>query len=104
MNLLVVDTRNYDEEEGKQYIFLNAEIIHSEGEAIMEEGCLSIPGIRAQIKRPETIQLKYQDIEQKFHQRYFSGFISRVIQHEIDHLNGKLFIDYLSLNEKDTYQ
>ena len=100
LNLLVVDTRNYDEEEGKQYIFLNAEIIHSEGEAIMEEGCLSIPGIRAQIKRPETIQLKYQDIEQKFHQRYFSGFISRVIQHEIDHLNGKLFIDYLSQTKR----
>ena len=99
LNLLVIDTRSY-EEEGKQYIFLNAEIIHSEGECIMEEGCLSIPGIRAQIKRSETIQIQYQDIEQKFHQRYFSGFISRVIQHEIDHLNGKLFIDYLSQTKR----
>ncbi len=99
MNLLVIDTRNY-EEEGEHYIFVNSKIMHSEGEIIMEEGCLSIPGIRAQIKRPETILLIYQDIEKKYYQRYFSGLISRIIQHEIDHLNGKLFIDYLSQTKR----
>ena len=95
-NLLIIDTRNYnDGEEGETHIFVNAEILHSEGEAIIEEGCLSIPNIHAEIKRPEAIVLKYQDVEQNIYERYFSGFISRTIQHEVDHLNGKLFIDYL---------
>ena len=66
----------------------------------MEEGCLSIPEIRAQIKRPETIMLRYQDVEQKFHEVYFSGLTSRVIQHESDHLNSKLFIDFLSQTKR----
>ena len=61
----------------------------------MEEGCLSVPDIRAEIERPETITLKYQDLENNFHEKIFSGLISRVIQHELDHLQGKFFIDYL---------
>ena len=96
LNLFIIDTRNYGDEDGEYYIFLNAEILHSEGESIIEEGCLSIPNIHAEIKRPESIVLKYQDVEQKFHEKCFSGITSRAIQHEIDHLNGKLFIDYLS--------
>ena len=100
-NIMVLDTRNYEiDQDGETYIFINSEIIQAEGESIMEEGCLSIPDIRAQIKRPEHIMLKYQDIDQNFHERHFSGLISRVIQHEMDHLNGKLFIDYLPLIKK----
>lgn len=100
-NLMVVDTHNCEGEEGGEAcIFINSEILTEEGEVIMEEGCLSVPDIRANIKRPEAIILKYQDINQNFHERYFSGFISRVIQHEMDHLNGKLFIDYLSQSKR----
>ena len=99
LNLMVIDTRNH-EEGGDTYIFINAEILHTEGESIMEEGCLSIPDIRAEIKRPETIILKYQDLEQTFYKKHFSGLISRAIQHELDHLNGKLFIDYLSQTKR----
>ena len=96
LNLMIIDTRSYDEnEKGESHIIINAEILNSEGESTMEEGCLSIPDIRAEIKRPETILLKYQDGENNNNKRYFSGIISRVIQHEMDHLNGKLFIDYL---------
>ena len=95
LNLMVIDTSNY-EEEGDTCVFINSEIIHSEGEVIMEEGCLSIPNIRAEIKRPEEIIIKYQDLEQNIHERSCSGMTSRAIQHEMDHLNGKLFIDYLS--------
>ena len=101
VNLMVIDTRHYNEDEdGEYHIIANAEILSSEGEFIMEEGCLSIPDIRAEIKRPETILLKYQDMKQNIHEKYFSGLVSRAIQHEFDHLNGKLFIDYLSQTKR----
>ena len=100
-NLMVIDTHNCEGEEGGEAcIFINSEILTEEGEVIMEEGCLSVPDIRANIKRAEAITLKYQDINQNFHERYYSGLISRVIQHEMDHLNGKLFIDYLSQTKR----
>jgi len=88
------------EEDSKPYIFINSEIIESEGSTIMEEGCLSVPDIRAEIERPETIIIKFQDLEQNFHEETFNGLISRVIQHELDHLKGKLFVDYLSPGKK----
>ena len=96
LNLLVIDTSVIEElENTKPYVFINTEIIGLKGSSIMEEGCLSVPDIRAEIERPETIIIKYQDLEQKFHEESFSGLLSRVIQHELDHLNGKFFTDYL---------
>ena len=65
-----------------------------------EEGCLSVPDIRAEVKRPESITLEYQDLKQDLHQENFSGIVSRVIQHEIDHLSGKFFVDYLSPSKR----
>ena len=56
---------------------------------------MSVPDIRADINRPETITLQYQDLDQNIHENTFRGIVSRVIQHELDHLQGKLFIDYL---------
>ena len=101
LNLLVLDISCLEgEEDSKPYIFLNSEIIESEGSTIMEEGCLSVPDIRAEIERPETIIIKFQDLEQNFHEETFNGLISRVIQHELDHLKGKLFVDYLSPGKK----
>ena len=61
----------------------------------MEEGCLSVPEIRANVLRAETITLEYEDINKNKCSEIFSGLAARVILHEIDHLNGKLFIDYL---------
>ena len=96
LNLLILDTSNLEDNEyGEPYIFINSKIINTEGEIIFEEGCLSVPDIRADINRPETITLRYQDLSQNFHENTFSGIVSRVIQHELDHLQGKLFIDYL---------
>ena len=101
LNLLVLDTSNLEgEEASKPYILVNTEIIGLKGSSIMEEGCLSVPEIRAEIKRPETIIIKFQDLEQNFHEETFTGLISRVIQHELDHLNGKYFVDYLSPAKK----
>ena len=96
LNLLVLDTSNVEGEfDSEPYIFINSQIIKKEGAIIMEEGCLSVPNIRAEIERPETITLKYQDLDENFHENTFTGLVSRIIQHELDHLQGKLFIDYL---------
>ncbi|MBK9196762.1 MAG: peptide deformylase [Flavobacteriales bacterium] len=77
-------------------VFINPYIVEEEGEPWpFEEGCLSIPGIREEVKRQETIVLQWQDEDFKEHEQEFSGFAARVIQHEHDHLDGKLFIDKL---------
>ena len=99
INLLIVDTNNM-EEEGKSLIFINSKVIKTEGSCLMEEGCLSVPDIRAEIKRPEIITLQYQDLDKNVHHKSFSGLISRIIQHEIDHLSGKFFVDYLSPSKR----
>lgn len=93
----VIDLSAYDEyRDFKRMVIINPEIIHSSGEFLMEEGCLSIPGIRAEIIRPEKIVLKYHDIDFKVNEIECDGLLARVIQHEVDHLKGKFFIDYLS--------
>jgi peptide deformylase len=62
----------------------------------MNEGCLSLPEIREDVTRPDTVRIKYFDENFVEHDEVYSGFAGRVIQHEYDHLEGKLFIDYLS--------
>lgn len=61
---------------------------------VMEEGCLSFPGIRGEIKRPAAITVRYQDVQGNPHLLECNGLLARVIQHEVDHLNGVLFIDH----------
>ncbi len=70
------------------------------GEISLEEGCLSIPYVRGEVTRPETIYIEYQDLDLNKHYIELKGFIARVAQHEIDHLNGVLFIDHLNKFEK----
>jgi peptide deformylase len=62
----------------------------------MNEGCLSLPEIREDVLRPETVKIKYVDEEFNEHIETYSGFTSRVIQHEYDHLEGVMFVDYLN--------
>ena len=88
------------EETGEKLIFINSNIIKSEGTVLMEEGCLSVPDIRAEIGRPDKITLRYQDLEQDIYENTFSGLVSRIIQHELDHLNGKFFVDYLTPSKR----
>jgi peptide deformylase len=77
--------------------FINPQIIETSGTQVsIEEGCLSLPEIRENIGRPDTVRIRYQDENFEFHDETWSGFAARVIQHEYDHLEGKLFIDYLS--------
>ena len=95
MNLFVIDISHTDENEFPR-IFVNGEIISSDDESIFSEGCLSIPQVALEVKRPENIVFKYQDIREKWHEEEFDGLLARAIQHEIDHLNGVLIIDLVS--------
>ena len=88
-----------DEEKGTDniYALFNPQIIsHSKKQIIMEEGCLSLPKQYAEIERPEAIIVKYINEKNEAVEEKKDGFEARVLQHEIDHLHGKLFVDYLS--------
>jgi peptide deformylase len=77
--------------------FVNPEIVQTLGPlATMEEGCLSIPDINEDVERHERIQLRFQDLEGNRHEEEFEGVFARVLQHEIDHLNGVFFVDRIS--------
>ncbi len=62
----------------------------------MEEGCLSLPEIRENVARPDRIRIRYQDEHFEHHDETYTGYVARIIQHEYDHLEGKMFVDYLS--------
>lgn len=99
VRLFVIDAEMMDEEKykGCKMAFINAEKVDETGNLLgYEEGCLSIPGLREEVKRPELITLKYQDEEGNEHTKQFEGLMARVIQHEYDHIEGKLFTDHLS--------
>lgn len=109
IRLFVVDTEqiveNFDEEDKRLYpnekptkqVFINAEIIDESGTPwAYNEGCLSIPKVREDIHRNEKINIRFQDENFAEHEKEFSGITARVILHEYDHIEGKLFIDYLS--------
>ncbi len=104
-----VDTSPFgdDEEFGNEEVahfskvFINAKMITETGEEWkFNEGCLSIPGVREDIKRHATIEIEYYDEKFQLKREKYSGIIARVIQHEYDHIEGKLFTDYLSTFKK----
>ena len=100
VRLFVVDgTSVEDEPELADFkkTFVNAEIIDQEGEEWpFEEGCLSIPTIREEIFRKQTLRIRYFDENWNQHEEEYRGMKARIIQHEYDHIEGKLFIDYLT--------
>ncbi len=85
-----------DEEKGIRRVFINPIILDEYGDDFsFEEGCLSIPEVRAEIIRPEKLTIEYFDENWNLKEEEFSGMTARVIQHEYDHLEGILFVDYL---------
>jgi peptide deformylase len=96
IRLLVVDVSCVKEyKHVPPMVVINPQILETRNEVLMEEGCLSIPGVREEVWRPEVIKLKYRDRNFQEHIEEFDGLLSRVIQHEFDHLNGDLFIEKL---------
>lgn len=86
----------YPDEPGTKKVFINAQVTKLDGtEWAYNEGCLSIPKIREDVTRPENVTLDYLDENFEMHTETFSGITARIIQHEYDHIEGKLFIDYL---------
>ena len=81
---------------GFRKTFINAHIIDQEGEpAIYSEGCLSLPGIHEEVKRPSVITIRYMNEQFEPVEEQYDGFTARIIQHEYDHIEGKLFVDHL---------
>jgi peptide deformylase len=95
----------YADEPGTKKVFINAHVETLDGEDWpYNEGCLSIPKIREDITRPQTVTLSYVDENFEQHTDTFSGITARIIQHEYDHIEGKLFIDYLKPLKKKMLQ
>ena len=98
--IIVIDLSK-DDKKNPLY-FINPQIIsNSNNDAIYEEGCLSVPGQFAEINRPDKCHLKYLDYNGRPQELKAEGLLATCIQHEIDHLNGVLFIDYLSKLKKN---
>lgn len=97
INSLEEDERaEYPGDNGIKQVFINAHIVETDGDDwAYNEGCLSIPKIREDVYRPETVTVRYVDENFKPHERTFTGITARVIFHEYDHIDGKLFIDHL---------
>lgn len=93
--LVVIDCSGKDEP-ADLVVAVNPEIIAKEGEGVEEEGCLSVPGFWANVKRAETVTMRYQDVEGNVHERTSDGLLGICMQHELDHLEGILFVDRLS--------
>ncbi|MDH5326936.1 MAG: peptide deformylase [Gammaproteobacteria bacterium] len=91
-----VITIDISEDKKDPVCLINPEIIASSGEEKSEEGCLSVPGIYESVKRAETITVSALDQDGKAFQMEADGLLAVCIQHEMDHLEGKLFVDYLS--------
>ena len=101
IRLFVIDSEPMmdegDEGKGVKKAFINPEIIEESGEEWgFEEGCLSIPGVRETVYRPERLVIRYFDEEWNEHEDTYDGMTARVIQHEYDHIEGILFTDHLN--------
>ena len=94
--LIVMDCAKKEEDTPRPLALFNPEVIwESEDRNVYEEGCLSIPEQYAEVERPAEVRVRWLTPEGKTEEEHFSGLWATCVQHEIDHLNGKLFIDYL---------
>lgn len=101
IRLFVIDGAPVAEDEpelaGFKKAFINAHIVEKSGEKVpMNEGCLSIPNLREEVKRESHIRIQYLDENRQYHDDVFNGYKARIIQHEYDHLEGILFVDRIN--------
>ena len=101
VRMLVIDLAKEDETPAPQ-VFINPEVLDSsDARSIYEEGCLSIPDYYAEVERPASVRVKYLDRDGKLQEIEAEGLMATCLQHEIDHLNGVLFIDHISKLKRD---
>ncbi len=91
--LLVADI---SQEKDDPHVMINPQILEKDGVAVTEEGCLSVPGYFEEVERAEHVRVRYLDRDGTSVEKDAEGLLAVCIQHEVDHLNGKLFVDYLS--------
>jgi peptide deformylase len=96
--LIVMDV---SEDRSEPLVFINPEVLERDGVAKTEEGCLSVPGIFEDVQRAATVRVRAQDRTGAVFERDLDGVVSVCLQHEMDHLEGKLFVDYLSDMKRD---
>ncbi len=104
--VLVIDLQEHEDEDGKPIrdprVFINPEIIDpSEEWTVYKEGCLSVPDQYADVERPATCRARWTDLDGKAHDEQLEGLLATCLQHEMDHLEGILFIDHLSRLKRD---
>jgi peptide deformylase len=99
--VITMDLAKKDEPKEPQ-VFINPELLsHSDDENVHEEGCLSIPEYYEEVSRPAQVKVRYLDLDGRQHEIEAGGLLATCIQHEIDHLNGVLFIDHISKLKRD---
>ena len=98
--LMIIDL-SVGKRPGECHVFINPEIVEAEGEITEEEGCLSIPDFVEVVTRPERVKLRYLDRNGDSREMWGDGLMARAMCHEIDHLNGTLFVDHLRGFKKD---
>jgi len=101
INPEIISDSGKEVQKNQPYCFINPEIISDSGKEVMEEGCLSVPETYADVERAESIVVKYLDRKSNEQILECDGLLAVCIQHEMDHLQGKLFIDYLSKLKRD---
>ncbi|MEX6507084.1 peptide deformylase [Jiella sp. M17.18] len=101
LRMLVIDVSKEEEEKAPR-VFLNPEILStSDARSTYEEGCLSIPDYYAEVERPAEVTVRYLGLDGQMHEETADGILATCLQHEIDHLNGVLFIDHISKLKRD---
>jgi peptide deformylase len=105
LRLITMDLAKRDqngESQPRPRVFINPEIISASEEiSVYEEGCLSIPEYYEEVERPARVRVRFADLDGRIHEEDAEGLFATCIQHEIDHLNGVLFVDYLSKLKRD---
>ncbi len=102
IRVVVIDldalAEDYPQYKGYHKAFINPHILEYDDSSTesMEEGCLSLPGIHEKVTRPTRIKVRYEDTDRKQHEEWVDGYLARVMQHEFDHLDGKVFTDRIS--------
>ncbi len=101
LRMLVIDLAKEDEPKAPQ-VFINPEIVERSGDrSVYEEGCLSIPDYYAEVERPASVSVKHLDLDGNAHVIAAEGLLATCLQHEMDHLDGVLFIDHISRLKRD---